>query len=68
MTPNPNPAFPTLDAPAIAVFETVGDRRDTRVGDFLYRAGDDAYESSSSSRERSTSSSRAPATATPTSG
>jgi thioredoxin reductase (NADPH) len=44
MTPNPNPAFPTLDAPAIAVFEAVGERRATRVGDFLYRAGDDAYE------------------------
>ena len=44
MTPNPNPAFPTLDAPAIAVFETVGERRATRVGDYLYRAGDETYD------------------------
>jgi thioredoxin reductase (NADPH) len=37
-------AFPTLDASAIAVLDTVGDRRTMEVGEYLYRAGDDVYD------------------------
>ena len=37
-------AFPTLDATNIAFLETIGERRATSVGEYLYRAGDDRYD------------------------
>jgi thioredoxin reductase (NADPH) len=33
-------AFPTLDPPQLALLGTIGDRRSTRVGEYLYRSGD----------------------------
>src|SRR6476660_2576753 len=37
-------AFPTLDATAIAFLEGVGERMTAHAGEYLYRAGDDAYD------------------------
>src|SRR5437762_2958568 len=37
-------AFPSLDPTAIAFLEAVGERRTVGVGEYLYRAGDDAYD------------------------
>ncbi len=37
-------AFPTLGADELSSLEALGERRKTQVGDFLYRAGDEAYE------------------------
>ena len=37
-------AFPTLDPAALAFLEEVGERRTVGAGEYLYRAGDDAYD------------------------
>jgi thioredoxin reductase (NADPH) len=52
-------AFPTLDGTHISFLETIGGRQHMKVGDYLYRAGDDTYDFfSSSSRGTWTSCSR----------
>src|SRR5262249_28110030 len=40
----PDEAFPILDPAEIAVLEPMGTRRAVAAGDFLYRAGDAAYD------------------------